>query len=415
MSTTAGRMAIGLGLVALVVALPVIVRSNRDGADASVPIEPASEFGYNEGWADRKIGKYPHIRRPRRTSLIQRAAEGGATTNRIPVRWSAVQPGTGLDTPCRKTPHEHPAEHWDKVDAAYSDMVAAGIRPVLDVGDAPCWAAQPHGAHKPVTQCDPKTPSYPPARAFYGQWQRFVRDVATRYPEALGVEVMNEPNVGLFWGGCPTRGQGSVYGELLRRGYDAVKSVHPEMTVLTAGMAPNKDPGGYLREVFAYAKAHPGANGQLPWDAVAVHAYRSRDDLAAGLSFADSASHELDVVRQAQADEQVQGPLWVTEVGVSTVSNDPSNSNDPHDSLLVRGSNRAQAQANALVEIYTRLRDEEQVPVVIISRLVDAPSGYGIQPSREQGAGVLRANFKPKPAYDALCAASQRCGLASVP
>jgi hypothetical protein len=313
-----------------------------------------------------------------------------------------VQPGNGLKHRCRKRPPEHPAERWRKVDAVYSAMLSRGIRPVLDVGDTPCWAAQPRHARRPVTQCDRGTASYPPARAFYGQWQRFVRHAAARYPQALGVEIGNEPNLSLFWGGCSTRNQGDVYGELLRRGYDAVKAENPAMPVLTAGMAPNKHPGPYLRDVFAYGKSHRASNGALPWDAVAVHAYRSRDDLAAGLSFADSASHQLEVVREAQAEEQVPGELWVTEVGVSTVSNDPRDrgSDDP---VLARGRNRGRAQARALVDIYTRLRDED-VPVVIVSRLADAPHGDPQQPRRERGAGVLKAGFRPKPAYRCLAA-----------
>jgi hypothetical protein len=399
--SAAARTVYGFGLTALVFGLAVLPgdRPARGAVDDTAAVAPENEFGYNEGWADRGIGSHHHIRRGGRDRLVRRTAQGGATTNRIPVRWALVQPGNGLKHRCRKRPSEHPAERWRKVDAVYAGMVSRGIRPLLDVGDAPCWAAQPRRAKKPVTQCDRGVGGFPPARPFYGQWQRFVRHVAARYPRALGVEVMNEPNLSLFWGGCPTRNQGKVYGELLRRAYEAVKAVDRAMPVVTAGMAPNKDPGSYLREVFAYGKTHLASNGGLPWDAVAVHAYRSGDDLAAGLSFADSASHQLEVVRRAQAEEQVPGELWVTEVGASTVSNGKGR----RDPVFVRGGNRGQKQAGALVDIYMRLR-EEGVPVIIVSRLVDAPRNDPRQPRRERGAGVLRPGFRPKPAYKCLAA-----------
>jgi hypothetical protein len=254
-----------------------------------------------------------------------------------------------------------------------------------------------------VTQCDRDIGSFPPARPFYDDWQTFVRHVATRYPQALGIEVMNEPNLPLFWGGCKTRNDADVYGELLGRAYEAVKAENPEMPVVTAGMAPNKDPVGYLRRVFAYAKAHPASNGGLPWDAVAVHAYRTKADLDAGLGFADSASHQLEVIRAAEAAEQVEGPLWVTEVGASTVAN--SKRHKGRDPLFVRGANRGQLQARALVDIYQRLR-AEGVPVIIVSRLVDAPRDDPQQPRRERGAGVLKSGFRPKTAF--ACLAVQR-------
>ncbi len=400
----AARTVFAFGLASLVVAFGVLPWGRPADGGGNGGGDPATpEFGYNEGWADRGIGSHDHIRRPGRARLVRRTAEGGASTDRIPVRWAVVQPGRGLKTACLKRPSEHPAKHWRKVDAAYSEMLSQGIQPVLDVGDAPCWAARPRHAKRPVTQCDRGVASFPPARPFYGEWQRFVRDVAARYPQALGIEVMNEPNLSLFWGGCPTRNDGDVYGELLRLAYDAVKAEDPTMPVVTAGMAPNKDPGGYLRQVFAYGKAHRASNGELPWDAVAVHAYRTKADLDAGLGFADSASHQLEIVRQAEADEQVDGDLWVTEVGASTTSNRKRHRG--RDPLFVGGGLRGQAQARALVEIYLRLRDEG-VPVVIVSRLVDAPRDDPLQPRRERGAGVLRPGFRPKPAY--RCLAAQR-------
>jgi hypothetical protein len=403
-----GRVCVGAAFLALAVVVLSGCSLFSDGGDSGVAgVE--DEFGYNEGWADSAIGSDPDVSTEVRRRLVQLSADGGATTNEIPVRWALVQPGEDLATHCQKRPSEQPAEHWGGLDEAYSEMLDAGIRPLLVVGDAPCWAAQPPGAGSPVTQCDPAMASYPPAPAFYDEWQRFVGHVAARYPDALGIEIGNEPNVPLFWGGCDTKGQGATYGELLRRGYDAVKAEETEMPVVTAGMAPNWDPGPYLEDVFAYGNKHRGSDGALPWDAVAVHAYRARKDLAAGRSFADSATHELDVVRAAEGTQDVDDPLWVTEVGASTVSETPSNPNDPHDPLLVHGSNPDQAQAKALVEIYRRLV-EEGVSVVIVSRFVDTANDPD-QPPREQGAGVLRADFTPKPAYAAL--ARQRGALKS--
>jgi hypothetical protein len=87
--SAAARTVFGFGLTALVFGLAVLPwdRPARDAVDDSVAVAPKNEFGYNEGWADRGIGSDDHVRRGGRVRLVRRTAQGGATRNRIPVRW----------------------------------------------------------------------------------------------------------------------------------------------------------------------------------------------------------------------------------------------------------------------------------------------------------------------------------------
>jgi hypothetical protein len=127
--------ALGAGI--LMLALAAVLVTAAHGQPEQAPNPPVDEFGYNEGWADRGIGSRHHIRRRGRGRLVQRTAEGGASTGRIPVRWGLVQPGRGLKRSCHKRPSEHPKERWRKIDAVYSAMLDRGIRPVLDGYSAP--------------------------------------------------------------------------------------------------------------------------------------------------------------------------------------------------------------------------------------------------------------------------------------
>ena len=120
-------------------------------------------------------------------------------------------------------------------------------------------------------------------------------------------------------------------------------------------------------------------------DAIAFHPYagleRGEDPGPAVGALLDEASAYLADLGAGSV------PLWVTEVGLSTVGDPPLGEAE---------------QAAGLTSIYREL-EARATPVVIVHRLKDA---YDPAFPLELGFGVLRADgTTPKPAYCALAAA----------
>lgn len=65
----------------------------------------------------------------------------------------------------------------------------------------------------------------------------FLAELAQRYKGRIdAIQIWNEPNLAREWGNKPPNA--AEYAELLRRSYETIKAIDPNMTVITAGMAP---------------------------------------------------------------------------------------------------------------------------------------------------------------------------------
>ena len=236
------------------------------------------------------------------TRTLTEQRELGATVSRLFVDWALVEPSPGQ-------------WDWQQTDNAYSAMVAAGLKPLVVVYTAPCWA-------RPSTDCSNPAFTGPPDPAYDDQWSAFVRAAAQRYPGAVGIEVWNEPNLDQSFlpRANPTR-----FAAVLAAAYHAVRSVDAAMPVISGGLllspsipGSGQVPGGYGAAQFLAAMYGAGASRTM--DALAVHIYPS--DYVAGVpTLWDPAAMQawlrlLDPVRAA-AGASGQ-PMWITEMGVST-------------------------------------------------------------------------------------------------
>jgi hypothetical protein len=159
------------------------------------------------------------------------------------------------------------------------------------------------------------------------------------------------------------------------------------MPVVAAGLAPFDHPSPGRLPWRDYLRAMVNAGDAEQVDAFAFHPYPgpgSPDVPAAVVAEVDAFEAELD--RLGAGDV----PVWVTEVGVSTVG---PNAATPDE------------QAADLSGILTALQDRG-TPVVIIHRLRDGVvPGFPLEP----GFGVIAADGRtPKPAYCALGAVRGR-------
>jgi polysaccharide biosynthesis protein PslG len=202
---------------------------------------------------------------------------------------------------------------WSQFDEQYEQILAAGMRPLIVAYAAPCWAQSGTG-------CVP-TYASPPSPAYDADWSSYIRGLTERYPDAIGIEIWNEPNLtSEFWPEVdPVR-----YTQLLKEAYVAVKSVDPSMPVISGGLLLGDGRGssvwsGYTDQTFL---ADMYAAGAAHWmNALGVHVYPSDPAADGRPEIWDPAAMTrwlaaANAVRKAAGAPSV--PIWITEMGVST-------------------------------------------------------------------------------------------------
>jgi hypothetical protein len=133
---------------------------------------------------------------------------------------------------------------WDEVIGAYA---ANGIQVMLSIPKAPDWARPPD---------DDRSVEGPPQDP--AKYAEFVGRVADRYRgKAQAIEVWNEQNLWYEAGGMG-RINAASYTQLLQLSYGAIKSVNPDMIVISGAMTPAGNVGGaavddidYLNQMYA--------------------------------------------------------------------------------------------------------------------------------------------------------------------
>ena len=360
----------------------LVLTAGCGGREANAPL-PA--LGFNDDWHTYKPSRDPN-RDP-----FKLAKAIGVKVARFPLGWPTVGvAGSRLTGSCRQRPG-----NWHLYDTVYHRLT--GSRACTNEPPAPdAIAPLPIVVGAPPRYdraCgDAKTPIVTDGAAANRAWRGFVENVADRYPLLKGIEVWNEPNLATFWGECPL--DPGRYARLLEFAHDGIEhSSHPGIPILFAGLSPIDDSTSanwltYLRRVFAA----PGLAAPVPslFDVMALHPYRSEQDVAAGRDFATAAATDVDLARAFLVDHGAEGkPVWVTEVGVA---NGEPLTNPKHVAT-------ADEQAIALRDIYEALRDH-YVPVVIIHRFIDSMDPK-IEPP---GYGVLTTGYQKKPSYYCLAA-----------
>ena len=118
---------------------------------------------------------------------------------------------------------------WATEDATYALALEAGLKPLIVLATAPCWAhpSVPCGRHKAVR----------PDPDYVDEFGDFARAAAKRYPEAVGFEVWNESNLPAFWGGKPSA---RSYQTLLEEVWTSTREVEPRPTIAYNGLTPRQ-------------------------------------------------------------------------------------------------------------------------------------------------------------------------------
>jgi hypothetical protein len=287
------------------------------------------------------------------------SANAGATSTRMTIDWSWIEP-------------RNDSFSWGMFDGVYWRSLARGVRPLIGITGAPRWAWDASATCPATSTC-----AYPPGRSHDADYQDLVRRLVARYPQAVGIEIGNEPNLSWAWAGGldPAR-----YTELVKLGYDAVKSVNPGMPVIAGALAPvlsevnNADTIG-LRP-YLQAMYDNGIKGHM--DAIAVHPYPH--DVDFGLAF-----KALSITKETRTANGDDVPLWLTEYGLSTTGPEAVSEND---------------QATSLPALYNAFKADPEIDGIYVHSLV----GFATALPEDAGWGMVRADLTPKPAYCAFAA-----------
>jgi hypothetical protein len=327
---------------------------------------------------------------------VAKQREVGATVTRLFVNWWDVEPQPG-------------GWNWNSIDQQYQQILAGGLRPLIVVNGAPCWA---------TSSCQllfesPPTPSHDP------DWSAYVRAVIARYPRAVGVEVWNEPNLAAqFYPQADPR----RYTQLLSEAYTAVKSVNKDMPVISGGVLMNDTAGvaapGYASRTFLAGMFAAGAGRYM--DGLGIHVYPT-DTEADGSKVWDPAgmSRALAQVDGIEASAGIQQvPIWVTEMGVSTATGTGfprAVTPDQQASELLTMIHMAQADGHVRVAMIDSLQDASPD---ILGQILDGLTGSALNfdvsyTPVEEGLGVYTDSWVPKPAACSIApvfAGALRCG-----
>lgn len=168
----------------------------------------------------------------------------GVRTVRQPFDWVDIEPEKGVYT-------------WERYDAIVRAMTDAGIQLVPVLAKSPGWARSPDAVA--YTDAPPTTPD---------RYALIAGALAERYGASLGaIQVWNQPNIPEYWGGVSATP--AEYLELLAPSFNAVRSVNPDIQVVTAELAPAL-PGGDPGADLAFVRGLYQIEAQSFFDAIAV-------------------------------------------------------------------------------------------------------------------------------------------------
>jgi len=319
-------------------------------------------FGFNEASNHNELSPAADDR------LARLEAAAGGEIHRVVVSWKDVEQDLVNGTP---------VQDWRYYDRAIGSIRAAGMRPLIVIMNAPKWA-------QAALEC--QGPICPPAPSKLSQWARFAYDVTRRYPEAVAIEVWNEPNGRGQWntsaGPDPER-----YAQLFSHAAGAIHYADATMPVLVGSVTywPKDEPRHRMTiPTFAERFYRAGGASQLrPGDGWGLHAYPWTNELE---TLDGQFATIMRQARQSLARFDPGRRIWITETGVTTTG---------------KWAVSERAQAKGILTLKRKVPTMDDVRSLLIHSTVEAP--FNRHHLHEPGYGLIRrSDLSPKIAYCAL-------------
>jgi hypothetical protein len=276
---------------------------------------------------------------------MRRMRQAGASWVRIDVSWDHVAPpGTTKPTGFNAADPSDPLYRWEQTDWAVSRAVANGLKPFVNLSEAPVWAQRGVGGRQGTTNPDPL------------EFGAFAHAATVRYsggfaglPRVTAWEAWNEINASFFfvpqWKDKPGGEALSpdLYRALLNEFATAVHRVHPDNIVIGGSLYPfSADrptaqaiaPLQFMRLLFCLTKKLkplPSCGAPLQFDAWSTHPYTSgsptHDPLGPDSVSIGQLPRMARLLRAAIRSGRVVSTrpvqFWVTEFGWDTNPPDP--------------------------------------------------------------------------------------------
>ncbi|OQA19684.1 MAG: hypothetical protein BWY63_01682 [Chloroflexi bacterium ADurb.Bin360] len=306
---------------------------------------------------------------------VQLAQSIGAAIIEIDIHWAWVEP------------HNPGPAGWDFeqlswLDNFLSEIDGSGRDVVALVTETPCWASTDPNKDCAARRYDKRFPPRNPR-----DYADFLTHLVGRYGGRIRYWLIwGEPNTPVRWAN-PDAG---AYTALLKAAYQAIKAADPEAVVISGSLAPrDHEPSvfDYLNEMYA-----AGAKGYF--DILAYNAYTDGNSPTwyhpafPAVSF----SHSVPMIRQIMQAHGDSNPIWLTEVGWSTV---PINCEDCWVGTL---PNTEAAQAAHMEQAIKIAQSWNYVEAYFAYELVDMIHPPDSRVSVEYHYGLFRKDLTPKPA-----------------
>lgn len=285
----------------------------------------------------------------------------GATSVRLDYAWAAIEATKGVYT-------------WTQLDTLINDAYTRGMTVLVMLYWPPQWSS---GSTSKA--------AVPGSAADYGN---ILGRIGARYGNKLaGVEMWNEPDLSGFWLG--TRAQ---FVDLLADAYPVAKALAPSTTFIAAaptylGLATN-----WFSDMYADSRYRPG----ISYDAQAIHPYQSASDLPADAASSNYTINGIPLLKTLRASKGDNSPLWATEFGWSTHTNEMYNRATEPWKMGVS----EQQHADYTVQAYSLLQGHG-----VVAAYVYTDMNISTEPdAHEQNFGLLYSDQSKKPVVDAMAA-----------
>jgi hypothetical protein len=357
---------------------------------ADAPLLPGKAVGV-QTFLDKEVD----VANIRRTAEMLK--EGGVTNVRQAFSWCELETtGRGV-----YWDYANNKPSWQKYDQIVDALAADGIAITARLDNAPTWA-RPGQTNDPTSLCQKGPPTDLSA------YSDFVKMFTAHYRGKIAaVQIWNEPNLSEEWGGKLNVVQ---YTDMLKRAYQAAKQGDPDVTVVTAAMAPTAetDPRVGMSDLTFYEQMYQaGAKGSFDVLAVNVYGLGAPPDDRRLSAARFNVSRPLLVHDIMTRYGDTTTPVWATEFGYNSLpkgwTGEPS----------IWGPNvDEQTQARYLVGGLTRMKEEwPWMGTVFIwgFRWAERPGTFGKDPNNPVGPpkpepyfALVNYDFTPRPAWNAV-------------
>lgn len=291
---------------------------------------------------------------------------------KIQLSWRDAQPNSPGEL----------SDYWQRTKLYLEDADRRGFRILLSVVKAPSWSRPGQNGDGP-----------PDDSNAYGAFITQILNESGSYIDAI--EVWNEPNLQREWiGTLPFNGSG--YMRLFVAAYSAIRAYSPNITIVTAGLAPTGDnPGSrddrtFMREMYAagLANYHDIAFGAHPYSwsnpPEATCCASTGWDNDPHFFFADNLrDYRQIMVENGHSDVQI----WITEFGYGTWDGFPGSPADDGNDWILR--NDKWDQANFTIRAFQIAQQQSFIGPVILWNLNFATLAGLIENGDERAAYSL--------------------------